>query len=81
MARRSILDQLAFYKKAHKTTSEFQLWQEGMQPKLIVSEKMMLEKINPFMSGLSEERIVLLFRWKSAHQLYMISRYLKHRSG
>lgn len=43
---KSILDQLAFYKKAHKTTSEFQLWQEGVQPKQILSEKMMLERIN-----------------------------------
>ncbi len=42
---KSILEQLAFYKKAHKTSSEFQLWQEGMQPKQILSEKMMQERI------------------------------------
>ena len=41
-----ILDQLAFYKKAHKVDREFQVWQEGMQPKLIQSEQMMIEKIN-----------------------------------
>ena len=28
-----ILDQLKFYKKAHKVDREFQLWQEGIQPK------------------------------------------------
>jgi REP element-mobilizing transposase RayT len=31
----TILDQLAFYKKAHKTTTTYQIWQEGSQPKLI----------------------------------------------
>jgi REP element-mobilizing transposase RayT len=43
---KSILDQLAFYKKAHKSDREFQLWQEGMQPKLIVNDKMMIDRIN-----------------------------------
>jgi len=40
-----ILDQLKFYKKAYKVDREFQLWQEGIQPKPIQGEKMMLEKI------------------------------------
>ena len=43
---KSILEQLAFYKKAHKRSSEFQLWQEGSQPKQILSGQMMLERIN-----------------------------------
>ena len=43
---KSILEQLAFYKKAHKSSSEFQLWQEGIQPKQILSEQMMQEKIH-----------------------------------
>jgi len=38
----TILEQLAFYKKAHKTTATYQLWQEGIQPKLIVNDKMMM---------------------------------------
>ncbi|MGW8169716.1 MAG: transposase [Sulfurovaceae bacterium] len=42
----TILDQLAFYKKAHKTTVEYQIWQEGSQPKLIQSDAMMINKIN-----------------------------------
>ena len=42
----TILDQLIFYKKAHKTDREYQLWQEGMQPKLIQSDAMMISKIN-----------------------------------
>jgi len=43
---KTILDQLEFYKKAHKVDREFQLWQEGYQPKLIQSEQMMIERIN-----------------------------------
>ena len=42
---RTILDQLAFYKKAHKVGKEFQLWQEGMAPKQIIDDKMMRERI------------------------------------
>ena len=41
-----ILDQLSFYKKLHKIDREFQLWQEGISPRLIKDEKMMIEKIN-----------------------------------
>ena len=43
---KSILEQLKFYKKAHKTDRDFQLWQEGMQPKQIQNADMMREKIN-----------------------------------
>ena len=40
-----ILEQLAFYKKAHKGDRSYQFWQEGVHPELISSEKMMLQKI------------------------------------
>ena len=43
---KTILEQLSFYKKAHKVTAEYQLWQEGIAPKLIQGEKMMIERIN-----------------------------------
>ena len=43
---KTILDQLAFYKKAHKNKADYQLWQEGIAPKLIQSDKMMIERIN-----------------------------------
>jgi REP element-mobilizing transposase RayT len=43
---KSILEQLAFYKKAHKKETTYQLWQEGIQPKLIKDDKMMIERIN-----------------------------------
>jgi len=42
----TLLKQLAFYKKAHKTHTTYQVWEEGFHPKLIQSEKMMIEKIN-----------------------------------
>lgn len=40
-----ILDQLAFYKKAHKNDREYQFWQEGVHPELIQNEVMMRQKI------------------------------------
>jgi REP element-mobilizing transposase RayT len=43
---KTILEQLAFYKKAHKTKAQYQLWQEGISPKLIQNEKMMIDRIN-----------------------------------
>jgi putative transposase len=43
---KTILEQLAFYKKAHKTETSYQLWQEGIQPKLIKDDKMMIDRIN-----------------------------------
>ena len=42
----TILKQLQFYKKAHKKDREYQLWQEGIQPKLIQSDAMMIKLIN-----------------------------------
>jgi len=43
---KTILDQLKFYKKAHKDDRDYQLWQEGMQPKQIHSVDMMKDRIN-----------------------------------
>ncbi len=43
---KSVLDQLKFYKKAHKEDRCYQLWQEGMQPKQIQTPQMMIERIN-----------------------------------
>lgn len=56
----TILDQLAFYKKAHKTQTSYQLWQEGIQPKLIKDDKMMIDRIhyihhNPVKRGYVDE--------------------------
>jgi putative transposase len=43
---KSILDQLAFYKKAHKADRQYQFWQEGIQAKLMQSDAMMKSKID-----------------------------------
>ena len=58
----TILDQLAFYKKAHKKESSYQVWQEGIQAKLIQDEKTMIQKIeyihnNPVKRGYVDETI------------------------
>ena len=42
---KTILDQLAFYKKAHKSDSAYQFWQEGSHPEWIQNETIMRQKI------------------------------------
>ena len=42
---RTILDQLTFYKKAHKQDREYQFWQEGVHPEWIQGEAMMRQKV------------------------------------
>ncbi len=41
---KTILDQLAFYKKAHKGDRNLQFWQEGVHPELIQGDVMMRQK-------------------------------------
>ena len=43
---KQILEQLAFYKKAHKNDRAYQFWQEGVHPELIQNDEMMRQKIN-----------------------------------
>ena len=43
---KQILEQLAFYKKAHKIDRAYQFWQEGVHPELIQSDEMMRQKID-----------------------------------
>ena len=43
---KTILEQLAFYKKAHKSDRAYQLWQEGVHPELIQDESMMRQKVD-----------------------------------
>jgi len=42
---KQILDQLAFYKKAHKKDRAYQFWQEGVHPEWIQNNVMMKQKI------------------------------------
>ena len=41
----AILEQLAFYKKAHKGERTYQVWQEGVHPEWIQNEIMMRRKV------------------------------------
>ena len=43
---KTILDQLAFYKKSHKVDRAYQFWQEGCCPKAILNETMLQQKID-----------------------------------
>ena len=57
---KTILEQLEFYKKAHKSDRTYQVWQEGLQPKLIQTDNMMISKIkyihhNPVKRGYVDE--------------------------
>ncbi|MBS3965063.1 MAG: transposase [Methylomonas sp.] len=41
-----VLEQLAFYKKAHKDDRAYQLWQEGYHPEWIQNDDMMRQKVD-----------------------------------
>ncbi len=41
-----LLNQLAYYKKRYKTTSDHLVWQEGYHPVLLLSEKMLRQKLD-----------------------------------
>jgi putative transposase len=43
---KQILEQLAFYKKAHKNDRAYQFWQEGYHPEWIQNDAMMRQKVN-----------------------------------
>jgi len=65
----TILEQLAFYKKAHRKEKSFQVWEEGYQPKLIKSEAILKVKIdyihhNPVKRGYVDE--AMYWRYSSA---------------
>jgi putative transposase len=55
-----LLTQLKFHKQLHKTTQDYQLWQEGSHPQAIVSENMFVQKLeyihnNPVKRGYVDE--------------------------
>ncbi|MDR4504414.1 MAG: transposase [Candidatus Scalindua sp.] len=57
---RWLLNQLAFFKKRNKMASDFQVWQEGFHPQLILNDKMLIQKVeyihqNPVRYGLVDE--------------------------
>ncbi len=57
---RIVLEQLAFYKKAHKRDRKYQFWQEGVHPEVIEGDAMLRQKIeyihyNPVARGYVDE--------------------------
>ena len=58
----NILEQLAFYKKAHHKEKTYQVWEEGYQPKLMQTDSMMIAKIkyiheNPVKRGYVDDAV------------------------
>jgi len=41
-----VLEQLAFYKKAHKNDRAYQFWQEGLHPEWVQNDAMMRQKVD-----------------------------------
>jgi len=41
----TFLRQLQAHKRRHKTESHYQVWEEGYMPKQIISDEMMLQKL------------------------------------
>ena len=57
-----ILNQLAFYKKHHKTDRQYQVWEEGSHPQLIQNEEILKQKLeyihnNPVKRGYVDEPV------------------------
>lgn len=72
----TILEQLAFYKKAHKGDRTFQFWQEGVHPEWIQNEEMMKQKIdyihyNPVKRGYVDDAVH--WRYSSARDYAGVS--------
>ncbi|WP_073584803.1 REP-associated tyrosine transposase [Vibrio quintilis] len=74
---KTILDQLAFYKKAHKNDRAYQFWQEGAYPELIQGDEMMHQKVeyihqNPVKRGYVD---------KATHWRYSSARNYEGETG
>ena len=59
---KTILKQLAFYKKAHKSDRNYQFWEEGCHPEWIQNDEMMRNKVeyihqNPVKRGYVDEAV------------------------
>lgn len=77
---KNILEQLTFYKKAHKGDRVYQFWQEGVHPELIQGEDMMRQKIeyihqNPVKRGYVDEAVH--WRYSSARDYAGLSSLLE----
>lgn len=43
---KTLLEQFAFYKKAYKRDTTYQIWEEGLHPQLMQTDRMMIDKIH-----------------------------------
>ncbi|MDB4793419.1 hypothetical protein OAG63_00120 [Methylacidiphilales bacterium] len=72
MERREwLLNQLAYYRAAHKSSSEHQVWQEGVHPQEISSDEMMLQKLEYLHNNPVKRGYVAApehWRYSSAHE-------------
>ena len=65
----AVVNQLQYFRAAHKTASTHQVWQEGVHPQSISSDEMKMQKLeylhnNPVHRGLvsSPQHSALFFR-------------------
>jgi len=80
----TLLEQLAFYKKAHHKEKSYQVWEEGYQPKRIQGEAMMQVKIdyihnNPVKRGYVDDAIH--WRYSSARDYNGMSGLIEVERG
>lgn len=69
--REWLLNQLEYYRAAHKTASDHQVWQEGVHPQAIVSDAMMEQKLTYIHENPVKRGLVALpehWRFSSAHE-------------
>ena len=69
-----LLNQFAFFKKRHKNRSTYQVWQEGYHPQWIISEEMLINKIEYIHNNPVKRGLVSL----PEHWLYSSARSLVH---
>ena len=69
--RKWLLNLFAYFRKAHKKMSDFQVWQEGSHPQAISSDEMMYQKIDYVHNNPVKRGLVLApqhWRYSSAHE-------------
>ena len=69
--REWLLNQLAYYCARHKTTSEHQVWQEGVHPEAILSDAIMEQKLEYLHNNPVKRGMVVApeyWRYSSAHE-------------
>ena len=66
-----LLNQLRYFRAAHKSENEYQLWQEGFHPQAIMSDEMMVQKREYLHQNPVKRGLVAMpehWRYSSAHE-------------